>query len=160
MKRLALLTITLFLFTIAAQAQTQDRATTNGPVCRISEYRIKPGKGEEHMKFLREHRVQILAEQKQQGLILDFKFFHNDATAGPNETQFVEAVCYRNYNDALDSGSNEERSRKLRDIALKHYGSMENLRKASEQFQTTRDLVRGYVLHEMTIHPAKPATSN
>jgi hypothetical protein len=109
------------------------------------------------MKFLREHRVQVLAEQKQQGLILDFKFYHNDATSGPNETQFVEAICYRNYNDALDSGSNPERSQKLRDIMLKHYGSMENALKAGEQFQSIHEIVRGYTLHEMTIHPLKPA---
>lgn len=158
MKRLVLLTITLSLFAIAVQAQ--DRAVTHGAVCRISEYRIKPDKAQEHMKFLREHRVQVLAEQKQQGLILDFKFFHNDATGGPNETQFVEAVCYRNYNDALDSGSNEERQQKLRDIVIKHYGSIENAQKAGEQFRATRDLVRGYVLHEMTIHPAKPAAGS
>jgi hypothetical protein len=103
--------------------------------------------------------LQILAEQKQQGLILDFRFFHNDTTSGPNEVQFVEAICFRNYSDALDPGSNEERVQKLRDITLKHYGSMENAQKAGEQFQALRDIVRGYTLHEMTIHPLKPAGS-
>jgi hypothetical protein len=155
MKRLVLLITTLFLLTFVAQAQTQDNAVNNGPVWRISEYRIKPDKGQEHLKFLREHRTVILAEQKRQGLILDYKFFHNDATAGPHEVHFVEAICYRNYSDALDSGSNAERTQKMREITEKHYGSLENARKAGEQFQTTRDVVRGYVLHEMTINPLK-----
>lgn len=161
MKRLALLIATFFLFTIAAQAQTQPPATTNGAVWRITEYRFKPGanNAREYMKFLREHRVHVLTEQKQQGLILDFKYFHNDTTGGPNEVQLVEAICYRNYEDALNPGSNEERTKKQRDILIKHYGSMENMQKATEPIQTWVEVVRAYVLHEMTFNPAKPAAA-
>lgn len=158
MKRLALLTITLFLFTIAAQAQTQDRATTEGPVWRISEYRVKPGKGADFMKYLREHSVPQLAEWKRQGLILDYKFFFNNATGGPQEVQYVQAILHRNYAEAMDP--DEARGKKFQEISLKHFGSAENRTKVQEQLSTLRELVRGYMLREITIHPAKPAASN
>ncbi|MBP6822657.1 MAG: hypothetical protein KA368_14000 [Acidobacteria bacterium] len=157
MKKLVLLIATLFLVTVAAKAQ--DRATTNNGIWVITEYKFKPGpdNAQNYIKFLREHRVHILAEQKQQGLILDYKFFHNDTTGGPNEAQLTEAICFRNYNDALDAGSNEELMKKRRDIWIKHYGSMENMQKVVEPNQNYIEVIRRTVLHETTIAPAKPA---
>ncbi len=162
MKRFALLIIALALFAIAAQSQTPVPATTNNSVWVITEYRFKPGasNARDYTQFLREHRVHVLTEQKQQGLILDFKYFHNDTTGGPNEVQLVEAVCYRDYEDALNPGGNEDRGKKLRDIRVKHYGSIENMQKATAPIQTWVDVVRRYVLHEMTINPAKPAAGS
>lgn len=156
-----LLCCALLATAVAAQAQTQDRDVTNGSVCRIIELRFKPGANNERnfMKFLREHRVPIFTEQKQQGLIVDFKFFHNDTTRGPNETELVQSVCFRSYNDALDPGSNEERSNKLRDITVKHYGSIENMRKTIELTEDWVEVKRAFVLHEMTFNPPKPAAS-
>jgi hypothetical protein len=161
MKRIALFVATLFLFTLAAQAQNQQPAATNGAVWVITEYRFKPGTGnaQNYTKFLREHRVHILAEQKAQGLILNYQHFHNDTTGGPHEVQLVEAISYRNYNDALDTGSNEERVKKLREILIKHYGSLENMQKTVEPNQNYVEVIRRYVLHEMTFNPAKAAAS-
>jgi hypothetical protein len=158
MKRLALLTITLFLFTLAAQAQTPDRAVTEGPVWRISEYRVKPGKGADFMKYLREHSVPQLAEWKRQGLILDYKFFFNNATAGPQEAQYVQAVLFRNYAEAMDP--DEARGKKFQEISLKHFGSAENRTKVQELLPTLRELARGYALRELTINPLQPAAGS
>lgn len=161
MKRLALLIATLALLAIVAQAQTQPPAVTTNGIWVITEYRFKPGpdNAQNYVKFLREHRIHILAEQKQQGLILDYKFFHNDTVVGPNEPQLTEAICYRNYNEALDGGSNEEYMKKRRDIWIKHYGSMENMQKVTAPNQNYIEVVRKSVLHEMTFNPLKPAAS-
>ncbi len=155
MKRLALLITTLFLLTFAAQAQTPDRAMTEGPVWRIGEYRAKPGKGADYVKYLREHAMPLLAEQKRQGLILDYKFFTNVTTAGPQEVQYVQAILHRNFADALDY--NAEMGKKFNDISLKHFGSAENRTKVNEQMFAIREFIRGYLLREMTIHPLKAA---
>ncbi|MEP7342383.1 MAG: hypothetical protein ABI977_31945 [Acidobacteriota bacterium] len=162
MKRFALLIATLFIFAIAIQAQTPAPATANNGIWVITEFRFKPGaqNGQNYMKFMREHRVHILAEQKAQGLILDYKFFHNDTTGGPNEAQLVEAVCFRNYSDALDGGSNEESLKKRREIWIKHYGSMENMQKIVEPNQNYVEVIRRTVLHEMTFNPAKPVAAS
>jgi hypothetical protein len=154
-KRTLLLMTSLLIFTAAVHSQDAASSGGNGPVWRISEYRFDPGKRQEYIKYLKEHRVPIIAEQKRQGLILDYKFFHNDTTAGLNEVQHVEAVLYRNYADALDIVP--ERGKKFREVALKHYGSEEAMRKSGDTFATLRVFVRGYLLHEMTIDPSVPA---
>jgi hypothetical protein len=152
MKRLALLITTLFLLTFAAQAQ--DRATTEGPVWSITEFRFKPNKRADYMKFVREHRVPVLMEWKRQGLIVDYKFYFNP-TMGPQEPELVEAVLYRNFGERLDG--DEARGKKFQDITLKHYGSEENRRKVFEELASLRELLRRYILREMTIHPLKAA---
>lgn len=149
----------LFACALTAQAQTPERATTNGPVWRIAEYRAKPGKGADYMKYLREHAMPQLEEWKRQGLILDYKFFHNDTTGGPQEVQYVQAILYRNYAEAMDS-DDEARIKKFQEISLKIFGSAENRTKVLDQLQTMRELLRGYILHEMKINPLKPATGS
>jgi hypothetical protein len=157
MKRFALLTATLLLCALAAQAQTQDRAVTNGPVWSITEFRFKPNKRADYMNFVREHRVPVLMEWKRQGLIVDYKFYFNPTTMGPQEPELVEAVLYRNFGEMLDG--DEARGKKFQDITLKHYGSEENRRKVFEELASLREVLRRYILREMTIHPLKPAGS-
>jgi hypothetical protein len=153
MKRLALLITTLFLLTFAAQAQ--DRAATEGPVWGITEFRFKPNKRADYMKFVREHRVPVLMEWKRQGLIVDYKFYFNPTSIGPQEPELVEAVLYRNFGEMLDG--DEARGKKFQDITLKHYGSEENRRKVFEELPSLREILRRYILREMTIHPLKAA---
>ena len=70
----------------------------------------------------------FLAEQKSAGLILDYKFFTkstgDDSTA---DWDISGAVMHRNYAEAL--GFNDERGRKVREIALKVFGSSRLLKK-------------------------------
>jgi hypothetical protein len=54
------------------------------------------------MKFVREHRVPVLMEWKRQGLIVDYKFYFNPTSIGPQEPELVEAVLYRNFGEMLD----------------------------------------------------------
>lgn len=135
-----------------------NRAFNYGPVWRIAEYRVKPDRGADFMKFLREHRLQIFAEQKRQGLIVDYKLYFNPTNSEPQEPQHIEAVLYRNFAEALDA--DDDRTKKFNDIGLKHYGTDENRRKVQEQLPNMRELLRSYTLREMTISPAKPATAS
>ena len=101
MKRLYLMMMLLCLFAIGAQAQTPTPsptpANTNGPVWRITYFKIKPGKGAEYVKFLREHAGPIFAEQKKQGLILDFKYFSQPTSDSPNDWDIAQIVVFSNY---------------------------------------------------------------
>jgi hypothetical protein len=130
---------------------------TNGPIWSITEFRFKPNKRADYMNFVREHRVPVLMEWKRQGLIVDYKFYFNPTTMGPQEPELVEAVLYRNFGEMLDG--DEARGKKFQDITLKHYGSEENRRKVFEELASLREVLRRYILREMTIHPLKPAGS-
>ena len=79
MKRIYLITMLFCLSAIGAQAQTPPPTNTNGPVWRVTYFKVKPGKGPEYIKFLRENTTLIFDEQKKQGLILDYKYFSQPA---------------------------------------------------------------------------------
>ena len=69
MKKFFQITLLLSFLVTASQALAQDAASTSGPVWRVSYIKIKPGKGADFMKWMREYRTRILADQKRAGLI-------------------------------------------------------------------------------------------
>lgn len=155
MKRFSLVALLLCLGAISTQAQApaQDRPFTDGPVWRITYVKIKPGKGMDYIKYLREHTKPNLDEQKQQGLILDYKFFSKPTNDGPNDWDIAQAVLFRNYAEALDF--NEARSKKFQDISLKHFGSAEARTKAFEQRDQLRDVLSSHLVQEQILKPMK-----
>lgn len=143
MKRIYLTMMLFCFFAIGAQAQTPtptpDPANTNGPVWRVTYFKIKPGKGAEYVKFLRENAGPILAEQKKQGLILDFKYLSQPTFDSPNDWDIAQIVVFKNYADALDF--NAERIAKMNEISLKHYGTAEARTKANDSLSELRTVL-------------------
>ncbi len=157
MKRFYLITMLLCLCAIGAQAQTPtptpDPPTTAGQVWRVTYFKIKPGKGMEYFKFLREHTKPILDEQKKQGLILDYKYFSQPTNDGPNDWDVAQLLMFRNYAEALDF--NEERSKKFNEIGLKHYGTAEARTKATDSLRDLRDVLSSHLVREQILNPIK-----
>jgi len=153
MKRFYLITMLLCLCAIGAQAQTQDRPFTNGPVWRITYYKIKPGKGTEYIKYIREHSVPIYDEEKRQGLILDYKYFSQPTNDGTSDWDIAFGVSFSNYAAALDYDA--EKSKKAMEISLKHHGSAEARTKAIEQRNQMRDMVASQLIREEKANPIK-----
>lgn len=154
MKRFYLIALLLGLCVVSAPAQTQpqERTVTEGPVWRISSLKIKPGKSADHTKWLREYRLRILDEWKRQGLILDYKFFSQPTQANPSDWDIMEAVQYKTYSDLLDY--NEARSKKMDEIGLKIFGSVENRNKVwAELRDASRDVITVQIVREMQIKP-------
>jgi hypothetical protein len=144
------------LFAIGVQAQTAtppDPATTAGNVWRVTYFDVKPGKGNDYMTFLRKNSMPILAEQKKQGLIVDYKYFSKPTTDGPGDWDAAVLVVYRNYADAVDA--NAERSAKFNAISLAHYGSAEARTKAGDLQNELRTIVRSELVREETVNPMK-----
>jgi hypothetical protein len=63
-------------FVVAWPAQAQAHFT-EGPVWALSYHRIQPDKGDACLKWIRANSLPSMAEQKKQGLILDYKVFFN-----------------------------------------------------------------------------------
>ncbi len=155
MKKIFQITLLLSFLLIASQAKAQDGATTIGPVWRVTYIKIKPGKGADYMKWMREYRTRILAEQKSAGLILDYKFFTKPTSDNsPGDWDVAGAVMYRNYAEALDA--NEERGKKMQEIAMKVFGSVENRNKVwAELRDASNEVVSSHLIREVTYNMAK-----
>lgn len=154
MKRIYLMIMLFGLLAISAQAQTQpqERIFTEGPVWRINYYKVKPGKADDHRKWVREYRLRILDEQKRAGLIMDYKFFSQPTFDSPADWDLMEAVQYKNYADALDYSA--DRSKKGDELSLKVFGTAENRTKIwAELRDASRELVASHIVREMFIKP-------
>ncbi len=152
MKRLHLTIFLIGLCMIGAQAQTQERNVTEGPVWRINYYKTKPGKGSDHQKWIREYRLRILEENKRAGLIMDYKFFSRPSFDGADTWDIMEASQFKNYAEALDY--DETRSRKGNEVSLKVFGTVENRTKIwAELRDASRDLIASQIIREMIFKP-------
>jgi hypothetical protein len=66
------------------------------------------------------------------------------------------AVMFRNYAEALDA--NQERGRKVQEIAVKVFGSRENqLKVQTELRDACSEVVSSHLVREVTYNPVKPA---
>ncbi len=159
MKRMFQVTLLLSFSLIASQAMAQggNQNTTAGPVWRINYVKIKPAKGADYAKWMREYQTRIYAEQKSAGLIVDYKFFTKATSDNtPGDWSQAVAVLYRNYADALDP--NPERGTKLAAIRMKVFGSAENATKVQTELRDgSTDFVSSQLVREFTYNPARPA---
>lgn len=153
MKRFYLTMMLLSLFAIGAKAQVPERTVGDGPVWRITYFKIKPGKGADYIKFLREHAKPTLDEQKKQGLILDYKYFSQPTTNGASDWDVAQAVAFKTYGEALDY--DEMRAKAFNEIGLKHYGSAEARTKANEYRDSLRDTIAVRFIREQILLPLK-----
>lgn len=154
MKRVYLSIFFVCIFAIGSHAQTTTAtppATTPGSVSRVTYFDVLPGKGNEYTIHLRTNQVPILEEQKKQGLIVSYGFFNKPATDGPGDWDLGLVITYKNYAEALDP--NPERAAKFDAIGLKHYGSAEARTKANDAANTTRTVVRSYLVRGVTYNP-------
>ena len=156
MTRLCLLAMLLCICAIGAQAQTPaatPNPTSPGPVWRITYYRIKPGKGAEFTRDLRENFKPVIDEAIKQGLILDYKWFTKPTDDGPTDWDRALVIVFRNYAEALDFSA--ERAQKLNDITLKHYGTAEARTKHDDALRDLRDVVSSHLARELILNPLK-----
>lgn len=156
MKKTYLSMLFACIFAIGAQAQTTTPpppASTAGNVWRITYFDVKPGKTTDYMNFLRTHTKPILDEQKKQGLIVDYKFFSQPSSDGPNDWDAALVVIYRNYADAIDS--NPQRGAKFDAISIRHYGSVEARTRAGDTQNELRTVMASKLAREQILNPMK-----
>lgn len=146
MKRFSLAALLLVLCFCGTHAQAQNKST-EGPVWRISLYKVKPGMiSDVLMNWQRNWRV-INEEMKRQGVIVDFRVYANTTVNGPDDWDLATAIAYKNW-AALD-GLGE----KADAITLKHYGSHEKRQQALEELGRMRELVSSRLMTEITLAP-------
>ena len=118
---------------------------------RVTYIKIKPGKTTDYLNFLRTHTRVILDEQKKQGLIIDYKYFSQPSTDGPDDWDVAQLIVYRNYADAIDF--NAERGAKFDAISIGHYGSVEARTKAGDTQNELRTVLFSKLAREQILNP-------
>jgi len=102
MRTLYALAICVALFAPAALAQENY---SEGPVWHVSLIRVKPAYVDTYLASLRKNSKPIYDEEKNQGLILDYKIFLKETKHDPQDWDVCIAVEYKNHAalDGLDA---------------------------------------------------------
>jgi hypothetical protein len=86
-------------------------------------------------------------------LILDYKWFTKPTDDGPADWDRALVLVFRSYAEALDFSA--ERTQKLNEITLKHYGTAEARTKHDDGQRDLRDVVSSHLVRELTVNPIK-----
>lgn len=129
------------IFAYPAMAQEHY---TEGPVWRISFYKIKPSQQDAYFTSIRQKSKPFLDQMKQQGLILDYKTYLNETSSGPRDWDLALAVEYRNF-AALDGLA--AKTEALRD---KVFGSKEAAQQVGQTRVEMREEVGSILVREVT----------
>jgi hypothetical protein len=111
---------------LAAQALAQENHI-EGPVWRVNDLNVKPGKFNDAKKDLRANFNKVMAAAKQQGTILDYKVFLNATSTGPSDWNIATAALYKGF-AGLDG-----LVVKMEAITLNHYGTADSRAQAGDK---------------------------
>jgi hypothetical protein len=138
---------------LAAPAQAQEHFT-EGPVWAVSYYRIQPDKADAYLKWIRANSLPSMAEQKKQGLILDYKVFFNTSRRSEKDWDIAFASLFPSYGKALDFSAEDEAKEKA--IAAKLSGTKdENKQREMEAPRLKmRTHVGTRIVREVTLKPS------
>ena len=128
---------------------------TEGPVWVITYYRTKPGKFDDYLKYIRTNYNVMMAEQKKQGLVQEYKTFINTNQVDEKDWNIAFAVLFPNYGKALDYSAEDDAKGKA--IAEKHYKTAdeEKQRAVGEPRYTWREFVSQRIVREVNLKPMK-----
>ena len=124
MKKLSLLLLVTCFFLLNGQAAAQENFT-EGAVWRVTLVNIKPGKGADFWRDLRQNLKPTWEEMKKQGVILDYTVNIKSTTDEPGDWNVALAFQYKNF-AALDG-----LGAKTDPITLKVFGTAEARREAA-----------------------------
>jgi len=144
MRKFVLLVVGLSVFLLAAPVMTQEYYT-EGTISRVTLLKVKPGRFNAFMEDLRDNIKPVWEEEKNQGLIMDYKIYLNSTTDTPQDWDVALAIQYKNY-AALDG-----LVAKVQDLTLKRYGSKGARQEALNKRVENVEVVASRLMREITL---------
>ena len=138
----AILLTCVFVLPLSALAQEQY---TEGSVSRVLLLRVTPGKMEPFLTELRQNLKPVYEEEKQQGLISDYKIYLNSTKDAPEDWDVAIRIEYK------DMAALDGLTAKVQELTLKRYGSKEARQKAFEKRVEMAHLVGNRLMREITL---------
>ena len=132
----------LILF-VALPAMAQEHYN-EGPVWRITFYKIKPNQGDAYFNSIQQKTRPYLDQLKQQGIIVDYKTYLNQTSSGPQDWDIALAIELRNF-AALDG-----LTAKLETARDKFFGSKDSAQQVGQQRVEMREEVGSLLVREIT----------
>ena len=129
----------------AASSQAQSPFYNPGPVWRVIYVHLKPGQGDAFWNDVQKNLKPIYDEQKKQGLIMEYKFWTNPVSDGPNDWDVAIGLLYANY-AALD-----QVAAKAATVAIQHYGTREAALEAGKKRSEIGEIVANKLAREVTL---------
>jgi hypothetical protein len=139
------LSATLFAVMLLAAVPNyaQNPNYDNGPIWRVTYYRIKPGQAESFWKDFREHLKPSYEAIKKEGILTDYKVWTNVTTDGPQDWDVALGLMFPNW------ASLDQSDAKAATIIAKHYGSREAMIEAGKKRNDIREVVASKLAHEV-----------
>jgi hypothetical protein len=131
------------MFLAAVPNYAQNPNYDNGPIWRVTYYRIKPGQIESFWKDFREHLKPSYEAVKKEGIVTDYKVWTNVTTDSPQDWDVALGLMFPNW-AALDQSD-----AKAATIIAKHYGSREAMIEAGKKRNDIREVVASKLAHEV-----------
>ena len=144
MKKLSLLMLPMCFCLFSQRAMAQENFT-EGPVWRVIEVSIKPGKATEFWRDVRQNLKPIWEEYKKQGIISDYAVYVKSTTEEPSDWNVAFALQYKNF-AALDA-----LAVRTDPITLKFYGSADARREAGVKRSENGTTVRSFLARQVTL---------
>ena len=138
---------------LSSPAKAQEHFT-EGPVWVVNYYRIEPDREEDYLKWLRAKALPQMAEEKKQGLTLDYKCFFNTVRRDEKDWDIAVAFLFQSYAKALDYSAEDEAKAKA--IAAKLSGTKDEAKQREMEAPRLkmRTLVGTNIVREVTLKPA------
>jgi len=144
MKKFSLLLLVICFFLFSRQAAAQENFT-EGAVWRVTLVDVKPGKGTDFWRDLRQNLKPIWEEQKKQGVIMDYTVHIKSTTDEPGDWDVALAFQYKNF-AAFDN-----LAAKTDPITLKIYGTAEARREAGVKRTEYGSTVASFFMRQVTL---------
>lgn len=136
------LVLLCLLLSVGLPALAQEHYN-EGPVWRITFYKIKPNQQDAYFTSLQQKGKPYLDQLKQQGTIMDYKTYLNETSSGPRDWDLALAVEYKNF-AALDGLT--ARMEAARD---KFFGSKDSAQQVGQQRVEMREEVGSILVREV-----------
>jgi hypothetical protein len=132
-------------FALLAPAVLAQENYTEGPVWRVELVRVKPTSMDVYLASLRKASKPLLEEEKNQGLIMDYKFFLKETKNNPQDWDVCLAIEYKNHAamDGLDAKEDAVRDKIL--------GGKQQAQQLGVDRQEYRELVSNELMQEITL---------
>ena len=142
MSKRVLTALCLLLF-VGLPALAQEHYT-EGPVWRITFYKIKPNQQDAYFASLRQKAKPYLDQLKQQGIIVDYKTYLNETNSGAGDWDLALGVEYKNF-AAMDGLTS-----KMEAARDKFFGSKDSAQQVGQQRTEMREEVGSILVREVT----------
>lgn len=142
MRARVLTTFCLLLF-VGLPALAQEHYS-EGPVWRITFYKIKPNQQDAYFSSLQQKGKPYLDQLKQQGIIVDYKTYLNETSTGKGDWDLALAVEYKNF-AAMDG-----LTAKMEAARDKFFGSKDSAQQVGQQRLEMREEVGSILIREVT----------